>query len=62
MIAQKYFVIQDGMQNSTIATLKMETCADSGMDSGHGNRVKLKIATTIEKFNHYLRMLKGWRQ
>jgi hypothetical protein len=58
MIAQKYFVIQEGMQNSTIATLRWKLVHIAAWIAEHSNRVRLKIATTLEKFNHYLRMMK----
>lgn len=58
MIAQKHFVIQEGMQNSTIATLRWKLMHAAAWIAEHGNRIRLKIATTLEKFNHYLRMMK----
>jgi hypothetical protein len=58
MIAKKHFVIQEGMQNCTIATLRWKLVQASAWIANHGNRIRLKIATTIEKFDHYLRMLK----
>ncbi len=58
MIAQKYFVIQEGMQNSTIGTLRWKLMHIAAWIAEHGNIVRLKIATTLEKFNHYLRMMK----
>jgi len=56
-IAQKYLVIQEGLQRSTIATLRWKLLQVPAWLARHGNRVCLKIATTMEKFNHYLRML-----
>jgi hypothetical protein len=58
MIAQKYFVIQEGMYNCTIATLRWKLMHVAAWIAEHGNRIRLKIATTLEKFNHYLRMMK----
>ncbi len=58
MIAQKHFVIQEGMQNCTIATLRWKLLQVTGWIANHGNRIRLKIATTLEKFNHYIRMIK----
>jgi hypothetical protein len=58
MIAQKYFVIQEGMQNCTIATLRWKLVQVAAWIAEHSNRVRLKIATTLEKFNHYIRMIK----
>lgn len=58
MIAQKHFVIQEGMQNCTIATLRWKLVHIAAWIVDHSNRVRLKIATTSEKFNHYLRMMK----
>jgi hypothetical protein len=56
-VAQKYLVIQEGLQRSTIATLRWKLLQVPAWIARHGNRVCLKIATTMEKFNHYLRML-----
>jgi hypothetical protein len=58
MVAQKYFVIQEGLEKSTIATLRWKLVQVAAWIAEHGNRVRLKIATTLEKFNHYLRMMK----
>ncbi len=58
MIGQKYFVIQEGMENSTIGTLIWKLIQVAAWISKDGNRLRLKIATTLEKFNHYLRMMK----
>lgn len=58
MIGQKHFVIQEGMQNCTIATLRWKLVHVAAWIADHGNRVKLKIATTLDKFKHYLRMMK----
>jgi hypothetical protein len=58
MIAQKYFVIQEGMQSCTIVTLRWKLVQVAAWIAKHGNRIRLKIATTVEKFNHYLRMMK----
>ena len=58
IIAQKYFVIQEGMQNCTIATLRWKLVHVAAWIADHSNRIKLKIATTLEKFNHYIRMMK----
>lgn len=58
MIAQKYFVIQEGMQSCTIATLRWKLVQVAAWIADHSNRVRLKIATTLEKFNHYIRMMK----
>ena len=56
-IAQKYLVIQEGLQTSTIATLRWKLLQIPAWLAIHGNRIRLKIATTLEKFNHYIRML-----
>ena len=56
-IAQKYLVIQEGLQRSTIATLRWKLLQIPAWIARHGNQIKLKIATTVEKFNHYIRML-----
>lgn len=58
MVAQKHFVIQEGMEKSTIATLRWKLIQIPAWIVEHSNRVRLKIATTAEKFSHYLRMLK----
>jgi len=58
MIAQKHFVIQEGMQNCTIATLRWKLVQVAAWIADHSNRIRLKIATTLEKFNHYIRMMK----
>ncbi|MGQ9693822.1 MAG: transposase, partial [Thermodesulfobacteriota bacterium] len=58
MIGQEHFVIQEGMQNCTIATLRWKLMHVAAWIAEHGNRVRLKIATTVEKFNYYLRMMK----
>lgn len=58
IIAQKHFVIQEGMQNCTIATLRWKLVQVAAWIANHGNRIRLKIATTLEKFNHYIRMIK----
>lgn len=58
MIGQKYFVIQEGMQNCTVATLRWKLVHVAAWIVEHSNRVRLKIATTVEKFSHYLRMMK----
>ncbi len=56
-IAQKYLVIREGLQRSTIATLRWKLLQIPAWLARHGNRIRLKIATTVEKFNHYIRML-----
>ena len=56
-IAQKYLVIQEGLQKSAIATLRWKLLQIPAWIAKHGNRVYLKIATSVEKFNHYIRML-----
>ena len=58
IIAQKHFVIQEGMQNCTIATLRWKLVQVAAWIADHSNRIRLKIATTLEKFNHYIRMMK----
>ncbi|BCB97387.1 hypothetical protein JZK55_23090 [Dissulfurispira thermophila] len=58
MIAQKYFVIQEGYQNCTIATLRWKLVQIAARIAKYSNRVRLKIATTVKKFNHYIRMIK----
>ncbi len=58
MVAQKYFVIKEGMEKSTIATLRWKLVHIAAWIADHSNRIRLKIATTLEKFNHYLRMVK----
>lgn len=58
IVAQKYFVIQEGMEKSTIATLRWKLMHIAAWITDHSNRIRLKIATTLEKFNHYLRMMK----
>lgn len=58
MIAQKYFVIGEGLENCTIATLRWRLMQAAAWIAKHGNRVRLKIAASIEKFNHYMRMIK----
>lgn len=58
MVAQKYFVIREGMQKSTIATLRWKLVQIGAWIVDHSNRIRLKIATTPEKFDHYVRMLK----
>ncbi len=56
-VAQKHLVIQEGLQRSTIATLRWKLLQVPAWIARHGNRVYLKIAATMEKFNHYARML-----
>lgn len=46
------------MEKGTIATLRWKLVQIAAWIVEHGNRVRLKIATTLEKFNHYLRMIK----
>lgn len=58
MVVQKYFVIKEGMENSTIGTIRWRIVQAVGWIARHGNIVKFKIATTIEKVNHYIRMVK----
>ncbi len=58
MIAQKHFVIQEGYQSCTIGTLRWKVVYAAAWISDHSNRVRLKIAATLEKFNHYIRMMK----
>jgi len=58
MVAQKYFVIQEGLEKSTIGTLRWKLVQIAAWITEHSNRIRLKIATTLEKFNHYLRMMK----
>ncbi len=58
MVAQKHFVIQEGMEKSTIATLRWKLMQIPAWIVDHANRIRLKVAATIEKFNHYLRMIK----
>lgn len=41
-----------------IVTLRWKLVQISAWIVKHGNRVRLKMATTLEKFNHYLRMIK----
>jgi hypothetical protein len=58
MVAQKYFVIQEGMEKRTIMTLRWKLVQIGAWLVGHSNRIRLKIAATLEKFGHYVRMLK----
>ena len=58
MVAQKHFVIQEGMERSTIGTLRWKLMQIPAWIVDHGNRIRLKVATTMEKFNHYVRMMK----
>jgi hypothetical protein len=58
MVGQKYFVIKEGMERKTIATLRWTLLQIPAWIVRHSNRVRLKIAATLEKFNHYLRMLR----
>jgi hypothetical protein len=58
MIALKYFVIQEGYETKTIGTLRWALIQIPAKLIKTGRQVILKIATTVDKFNHYLRMLK----
>ena len=58
MVTQKNFVIQEGMERSTIGTLRWKLMQIPAWIVDHGNRIRLKVATTMEKFNHYVRMMK----
>lgn len=58
MVAQKYFVIQEGLEKSTIGTLRWKLVQAAAWITSHGNKVRLKIAMTLEKFNHYVKMIK----
>ncbi|MFQ5901868.1 MAG: IS1380 family transposase [Thermodesulfobacteriota bacterium] len=58
MVGQKYFVIKEDMEQKTIATLRWTLLQIPAWIVRHSNRVRLKIAATLEKFNHYLRMIK----
>jgi hypothetical protein len=58
MIAQKHFVVMEGYQGSTINTLRWRFTQISAWIVEHAKIVRLKIATTVEKYEHYLRMIK----
>ena len=47
-----------GLHNCTTAVLRWKLMQIGAWITEHSNRIRLKIATTLEKFNHYLRMMK----
>ena len=55
-VAQKYFVIQEGYQKKTIYSLRWSLIQIAGKLISHGGRLILKIAASMEKFGHYMRM------
>lgn len=55
-VAQKYFVIGEGYQSTTIHTLRWSLIQIPGKLIRHAGRLILKIATSVEKFDHYMRM------
>lgn len=48
----------DGYFYHAIATLRWKLVQVAAWIADHSNRIRLKIATTLEKFNHYIRMMK----
>lgn len=58
MIAKKHMVIQEGMEGNTLATLRWNLMQIPAWIVNHANRLTLKIATTVDKFNHYVRMMR----
>lgn len=57
MIAKKYLVIKEGMEKNAMETLRWNLMQIPAWIVSHANRVTLKLATTIDKFNHYVRMI-----
>ncbi len=55
-VAQKYFVIGEGYQKRTIHTLRWSLIQIPGKLIRHAGRLILKIAASVEKFGHYVRM------
>jgi len=57
IIAKKHLVIKEGMEGNTPATLRWSLIQIPAWIVNHANRLTLKIATTVDKFNHYVRMI-----
>ncbi len=57
-ILQKYFVIKDGLERKTISTIRWKLVHIAGWIVKHGNRIIFKISSTLDKYKHYLRMIK----
>lgn len=55
-VAQKHFVIQEGYERKTIHTLRWSFIQVAGRVVRHAGRIILKIATSLEKFRHFLRV------
>ena len=55
-VAQKYFVIGEGYQRKTIHSLRWSLIQIPGKLIRHAGRLILKIAASVEKFGHYMRM------
>ena len=58
MVAQKYFIIREGYENKTIQTLRWKIIQVPARLIKTGRYIILKIETALEKFNHYLAMIK----
>lgn len=55
-VAHKYFVIGEGYQKRTIHSLRWSLIQIPGKLIRHAGRLILKIAASVEKFGHYMRM------
>lgn len=58
IVGQKNFMIKEGMENATIETIRWKLVQVCAWIVKHGGSIRLKVAATIEKFAHYMRMLK----
>lgn len=58
IVAQKYFVIKEGFEKAMVTTLRWKVVQVSAWIAAHAGRIKFKIAATVEKFEHYIRMMK----
>lgn len=56
MVAKKHLIIQEGMERNTIETLRWNLIQIPAWIVRHAGRIALKVATTVDKFNHYIRM------
>jgi len=57
MVAQKHFVIQEGMERETIKTIRWKLMQIPVWLASHAGRITLKIAASLEKFNLFLRIV-----
>lgn len=62
MVAQKHLVIQEGMERDTIKTIRWKLVQIPVWLVSHAGRTSLKVAASVEKFNHFLRIVERIRK